>query len=351
MKTAHRFYFLLLLLLGLVPALLGGCARDKAKKAARARVFAPPPKDPILLAAEQKIALNTFASDLATQDRVNNMPVAELFTRLHAADFSGHYKLSMQRDELLKKQELQSSVNQDDDGNFKVAVEIEGGDRQHMVYADKVLYLRHNYGHWRASRDPTEERNRWREQAYRIWSSFYRLFAKHLSFSQGTPVSYQGRPALRFEMSVKAQQEMPPPMPKELTRDISEDAGLARWRALAERAETWRSYTVTDSGGGTLVIDTETACPLKVEFSGQLRVEDVVDHPALLKVELNTSLSKIGKNDLVKAPEDFVEEYSRRKTITDPLSFMGPDAPVKLVIPDTRKHNKKADAQAPKTQP
>ncbi len=232
----------LLLPITLGALVLGGCARERAKKEARARVFAPPPKDPVLVAAQQKISLQKFSTDLASQDRVNKMPFAEIAQRLQSLNFSAHYELSMQRDEVVKQQVLDAEVSQDADGNFRVAVEIKDGDRQHLVYADKVLYLKHNYGHWRASRDPTDERKRWREQAYRIWPSFYSLFAGHMSFSKGTPVTYQGRPALRFELSVKPQQELPAPMPKELTTDIPEDAGLARWRALAERTETWRSY-------------------------------------------------------------------------------------------------------------
>ena len=331
-------------------ATLTGCAREKAKRQARANVFAPPPKDPVLIAAEQKIDLSALPADLALQERVNNMPFAEIIARLGSASYSGHYVLSMRRDKNEKKQTLDAAVSQDAAGNFTVAVNIKNGDRQHLVYADKVLYLKHNYGHWRASRDPTDERKRWREQAYHIWPSFYALFAKHLSFSQGTAITYHGRPALRFELSVKAQQELPAPMPRELTRDIPEDAGLARWRALAERGETWRAYTVTDSGGGSLVVDNKTGSPLKIDFSGQLRVEDVVDHPVMLKVELNASLDKIGQTTEIQAPKDFVEEYSRRKTITDPLSFMGPDAPVRLVIPESKK-SKKSTPKATEKQP
>ena len=349
MKISQHLHTIILF--SLVASLFGGCARDKAKREARARVSAPPPKDPILVAAEQKLKLDSFAKDLAMQDRVNNMPFAEIVARLGSASFTGHYKLNIQRDEVIKTQDLNSQVSQDAAGNFKVAVDITDGDRQHIVYADKVLYLRHNYGHWRASRDPTEERNRWREQAYRLWPSFYSLFAKQLSFSRATPITYQGRAALSFELSVKAQQEMPPPMPKELTRDIPEDAGIARWRAQAERTETWRRYAVTDSGGGHLVVDTKTGCPLKIDFSGQLRIEDVVDHPVIFKVDLSTSLDNIDQLEQVQAPKDFVEEYSRRKTITNPLSFMGSDAPVKLTIPITTKSAQKAKKQDPKEQP
>lgn len=323
-----------------------GCARQRAKREAKKRVSAPPQKDPFLVAAEQKIAIDKMPTDLAVQARVNNMPFAELSARLGAVSFVGQYKLTMQRDEISKTQSLKSSIEQDAKGQFHVEVEIEGGDLQHIIYADNLLYLRHNYGHWRASRDPTDERLRWREQAYRLWPSFFKLFEKQLSFSQGRPVQFLGRPALRFEMSVKAQKELPAPMPQALLEPQPATPDLRHWHAQAQRIETWRSYAVCDAGGGSIIVDSALGTPLQVEFSGQMRVEDQVDHPAKMQVELHAELKKIAHVEPITPPKDFVEEFSRRKIITDPLSFLGPDAPVQAPAkPDPKDQARGASAQ------
>ncbi|MFH1811493.1 MAG: hypothetical protein ABIJ09_22320 [Pseudomonadota bacterium] len=124
-------------------------------------------------------------------------------------------------------------------------------------------------------------------------------------------------------------------MPAEM---IAVDAGLGPVelaRREAGRVEQWRRHAVTEGGGGTLVVDRATGVVLEVEVSFSLRVEDEPDQAARAELSLRAGLEKIGEEPEIGAPEDFISEFSRRKIVTRPLSFLdgGTPAPVPAPAP------------------
>lgn len=325
MRTGWR-WSVALALVGL--ATVGSCAREQAKREARERVFAPPPPPPEQVLAAQPLDVSALARDPVLRDRVVRMSMSEIAQRLGSLHYQGQEQLTFSRGDLKRKQVTSAQVTQARSGSFSVDVDMEGGDQQHLVYHDGVLYVRHNVGRWRTSRDPTDERVRWREQAYGLWPALYDLLRDNLRLSDGTPVTAQGREALRFELVVTPGQAPAEPMPAALR---TEDAGLSpleEARRDAERSELWRRYAVTESGGGSMVVDRQSGVILELELGATLRVDDVPDAPARAEVNLKTTVDQVGQELSVAPPADSVSEFARRKIVTQPLSFLdGGSAP------------------------
>ncbi|MBN2359562.1 MAG: hypothetical protein JXR83_08900 [Deltaproteobacteria bacterium] len=305
-----------------------GCSRERAKREAKRRVFAPPPPDPVVTRAGEKIEVGGLANQPAVRDRLVHMSAAEIGQRLGSFVFEAEGRISFSRGTVKRHSTERAALEQAANGDFRLDLAMEGGDQQHLVYSGGVLYVRHNYGVWRASRDPTDERLRWREQAYGIWPSFYDLFGAQIRFVEGTPTTREGRPVVSFTISVTAGK----PPAEQLAKPSGE--GTEGERALARRAEEWRRYTVAESGGGTLVLDERQAVPLEVDFGGTLRVVDDEQTPAQLEVAVKAKLGKIGSLERIEPPADYVQEYVRRKIVTDPLAFLGAGASAASSAPD-----------------
>jgi len=328
------------LAMALAVAMLGdaGCVRDRAKREARQRVFAPPPPDPVVTRAKEKIEVGGLASQPPVRDRLVHMSFAEIAQRLGSFAFEAEGRISFARGTMTRQSVERSTLEQAANGDFRLDLLMEGGDEQHLVFCNGVLYVRHNYGVWRASRDPTDERLRWREQAYRIWPSFYDLFGDQIRFVEGAPTSADGRPAVRFTIAVAASTAPVEPMGKAPT----EGAGLER--ALAQRMVEWRRHTVAESGGGSLLLDEQQAAPLEVDFGGTLRVVDDEQSPAQLEVAVKAKLTKIGGIANIEPPADYVQEYAHRKIVTNPLEFMGAATPGASSAPAKGKDSATANA-------
>lgn len=335
------------LAMALMVAVLGaaGCARDRAKSEARQRVFAPPPPDPVVTRAKEKIEVGGLASQPPVRERLVHMSFAEIAQRLGSFAFEAEGRISFSRGTVTRQSVERATLEQAANGDFRLDLVMEGGDEQHLVFCNGVLYVRHNFGVWRASRDPTDERLRWREQAYRIWPSFYDLFGDQIRFVEGAPTSVDGRPAVRFTISVAANPAPVEPMGKAPT----EGDGLER--TLAQRAIEWRRHTAAESGGGSLLLDEQQAAPIEVDFGGKLRVVDDDQKPASLEVAVKAKISKIGTIPRIDPPADYVQEYVHRRIVTDPLAFLGADAPGASSAPAKGKGSAAANAGKPAPRP
>jgi len=297
------------------------CMRERAKREAKARVFAPPPADPMTLLAQETIDINTMPDEAAVRDRVHRMPFAEVTARLGPLTYQGEMQIVFQRGDSHVSSTETSTLRQGP-RDFSLDVVMHGGDEQHLVFHDGTFFVRHNFGRWRASRDPTDERRRWREESYALWRAVYDLFQDRIQFTDTGATSHQGRRAVRYAMRVSPPTEPDPVMPPELIWPTEGETAKQRDQRLARRATEWRAYSVPLEGEGQIVIDEEKAVPLQVRFEGRLRVRDADAEPALLAVKLTCQLSKIGVDPEVGPPADSVEEFARRKIVTNPLSFL-----------------------------
>jgi hypothetical protein len=200
---------------------------------------------------------------------------------------------------------------------------------------NEIFFLKNGNGRWRVSRDPSGERNAYRDDALAVWSSFYDLVSHALVVERTGATTVGGRNAVAYALKLTddagaavalgktVTDGPPPPVPGD-----GPDAGVlpgedddTRRKRIAERVSKWAQRAKPAGGSGTFVVDEATGVPLAIDFEGALVVGDGND-PARLTVRLHRAITEIGKPQTVNAPPDAIEEIVRKKMPAEPRAIL-----------------------------
>lgn len=351
-----------LLLVAVLVALssLAGC-RSEENEAAKERLSQPEPPDPLVEQSEEVIRASALADEQAVRDRVNRMSFAEVARRLGSLKLVSEGELSFERSDLKVRSKEKVTVLQAEAGDFSVVTETSDGSEQQLVFANGILFLKNNNGHWRASRDPVGERNELREEGAGIWRSFYDLFAHALTLESRGATTHKGRSAIRYAIQVGNEEgealalaagAKPPPRQVDDDEDagtldagpVASDAEVQAW--VSERVRTWRKKARPGGGSGELLVDEQTGALLKVHFDGRLVVGDQKP-PAILKVKIRHDVSDVGKAHEIIVPKDAIDEVVRKKWPVKPRELLEKEGIVEPLPKDDEETAQGGEQKAP----
>ena len=315
-----------------------GCTCQRTENLdAKARLTKPQPQELSSVKATEKIDVDAL-TDAAKMSRVAHMDGSELAARLGSFLYKGTGELSFGRDSdpspALKSAET-TTVMQAANGDFAVSVVTGDGTEQKLAYVNEIFFLKNNNGQWRVSRDPSGERNTYRSDAMAVWASFYDMVEHALVVERTGATTHAGRGAVGYSLKLpdnsdKARAEgalvtdaaAPPTVipgvdgGPDTVIDAPEDEKLRRER-IATRVSAWARRAHPAGGSGRILVDEITGAPLLVEFTGELVVGDGKD-PARLKITLTSAMTEIGKDQMVVAPKDAIDEVVRKKVVAQP---------------------------------
>lgn len=300
---------------------------------AKERLTKPQPAADVSAAAAEKIDVDGL-TDPAKMKRVCHMDGAEVAVRLGSYTWKSEGGLSFGRLESGVRSSEKTTMQQSANGDFSITSTSGDGSEMKLAYVNEVFFLKNGNGNWRVSRDPAGERNNYRSDALAVWASFYDLVDHALVVERTGASTVGGRAVVTYALklpdeSAKAREEGAtvtdgPPPPIEVP-----DAGLqpapeeenTRRKRIAERVGKWAKRAHPAGGGGKIVVDEQTGVAIAVDFEGKLLVGDGKD-PAELKVKLHQEIKDIGKDPVVKAPEDAIEEITRKKMVVEPRTIL-----------------------------
>lgn len=300
---------------------------------AKERLTKPQTQKDISQAADEKLDVDSL-TDAAKMKRVVHMDGAEVAVRLGSYTWKSEGFLSFGRgDEGVRSQE-KTTMQQASNGDFAISTVTGDGSEMKLAYVNDVFFLKNGNGKWRVSRDPAGERNTYRTDAFAVWASFYDLVDHALIVERTGASSQNGRNVITYSLKIPDQSDQAkaggqtvtdgPPAPIEVPdagfQRAPEDEDVKRKR-VAERVSMWAKRAKPAGGSGRLVVDEASGVIVLVDFEGRLMVGDGKE-PAELKVKMHQEINGIGKDPVVKAPEDAIDEIVRKKMVVEPRTIL-----------------------------
>jgi hypothetical protein len=222
----------------------------------------------------------------------------------------------------------QSALAQGRNGDFSVREDNDRNQGFELIRTKGDVYVRGLFGPFRKRRTDRTEPDRVRELAMGALPTFDRL-AKGLKLKLAGETTIEGRSVVRYEVvggGTRTEEtdlrELPPVQyPQGPDGKKAPDADTAR------RLELWTKEEPMQVSG-TLIVDKQTAVPIRADLQGHFLVPGNNGPAAELHLHSHLDTSEIGK-DLGIKPPAVEPNPSVPHAVKDPLRFLGktPAAP------------------------
>src|SRR5438132_2811350 len=306
---------------------LVSCKRSE-DQAAKQRIFSP--EEPVGALAEAKESLDAgrLADDPRRSERVVRMPQAEAAARLGAhkaqtrvqfAWFRGPGAPDGGSDVALAEE---TTLLQAANGDFSVRQENDRNQGFELVWVKGEVFVRGLFGPFRKRRTDRSDPERVRELALGALPTFDRL-AHGLKLQKVGEGSVEGRRVFRYQVTGSAGRPRPAErddLPR-LEYPGQPGAGRGPDPDTARRLEMWEKEEPTRVSGA-LVVDAQTGVALGGDLQGHFRIPGSQGSAAELDVHSVLTVSAVGKDPGVRAPQD-EREPSVPHAVKDPLRFLG----------------------------
>ncbi|MBI5494800.1 MAG: hypothetical protein HY904_07205 [Deltaproteobacteria bacterium] len=319
MTTLRR----LLALAGLLATMACQNAEDRA---AKERVFSPPPPDPFIQKAKEKLEAARIATDDAVRLRAFSQLFPEVAARARAGRFDVQGSMALGRGAQTVTVNETGHIRFNTHGDMDVELRTGPTEATQLIFCNDVIYLRNRAGSWRASRDPTDERHYWADNAYSSLRSITEMFNPAMSLAVKGKDQVDGRTGTLLEVTFKgaprdpgllaaAADGGPPPGTRLPDGGVLHQAAQDRRRAM----KGGEPQSIT----GTVVWDDEAGVPLKVELEAVMKLPGRRTTDAnFMTLKTSSTLTHVGKDEDIEPPKEAVEEIVRRRVPVNPLEFL-----------------------------
>jgi hypothetical protein len=304
--------------------LLAAACADPANKEAKQRIFSPEDPPKVISSAAEKLDPSKLDSDSQLVRRVLRMGGAEVTERLGPHKFSANIRLEWagagKIEELVEKRNLLAGPG-GVAGDFHATVENSRDQGLEVIRAEKVVYARNRYGRFRQRLRDRGMAEREREEIYGAIRDFDALFAGRLKLTAQGNGTFQGRPAYRYAAALDpaapptpaADNDLPPLLTPKGGRDPASEHRLMFF-------EKRRPQSIQ----GELWVDAQSAAMLSAKLEGKLSAPSPSDPKEVsVRLTLSTTVTGIGKDPKVKAPNDFLPDADKPHGIAAALDRFG----------------------------
>lgn len=307
----------LILAFGLIA--LAACS-DPVDKAAKARIFSPEDPPQAVAAASQKLPPEDVAENPLVARRVLGMSAAEATERIGAHKFTA--KISFEWSgtgknvRLVEERTLVAGPG-GISGDF-YAVQTNSTDQGFEVLRVKGdVYAKSRYGKYRQRKRDRGMAERVRNETYGATRDFDALFKGRLKLTAAGTETIAGRTAWKYTVTLGPPSKddarpLPPPV---LAKNGPDDTTRRRQHFFDAREP--RALQ------GNVWVDADTSVVLKTRLDGRLGVANDAGPAADLWLVLESSLSDLGVDPKLKAPEDFLPDQDKPLGIAAALERFG----------------------------
>ena len=303
-------------------ALLPGC-HDPRERAAKARIFSPEDPPKVVASAAERLSPEQLGDDARLAQRVLTMGAAEMAERLGAHRFdatvSFDWSTPSQAPVKLNETRLLEAGARGLDGDFHARVDNSQELGLEVIRINGEVYARNRFGKFRLRRRDRGMAERTREDVVAPLRELDSLFDKRFRLLPQGTVTYEGRPALRYEVSLQAAslKEAPASLPAPVRpRGGVDETTRRRLAFLASKHP--------HSLKGELLVDQATGVVVRATLDGRLEVPSAgTARPAALRVQLEQRISRIGQSPSLKAPAGALPDVDKPLGIADALDRFG----------------------------
>lgn len=309
-----------------VTALLALAAcQDPVDKAAKKRIFSPEDPPQAVAAASQKLPPEEVAARAEIARRVLGMGAAETTERIGAhtlnATISWEWTAVGKNVRLKESRELLAGPG-GVGGDFFARLTNDHDQGLEVIRVDNKVFARTTYGKDGAGRYRQRLRDRGmaeriREEAFGGIRDFDGLFRGRLVLAEQGTVSFEGRTAWRYAVSLGPQA---PDAPSKLPPVQAPKNGVDATTRLRQRFFEGRQPTALQ---GEVLVDAQTSVVLKARLDGRIGVAADGGDGADLRLVLEQAMSGIGKAPVIKAPDDALPDEDKPLGIAAALERFG----------------------------
>jgi hypothetical protein len=297
--------------------------QDPRDRAAKKRIFSPEDPPKVVASAQEKLAAEQLGDDARLAERVLTMGAAEMAERLGAHRFNATVSFDWGAGAATPVKLTESRLLEADsrgvNGDFHAKVDNNQDLGLEVIRVDGQVYARNRFGKFRLRRRDRGIAERTREDVVAPLREIDTLFDRRLKLAPLGTVTFEGRPAFRYEvqMASAAPREpalaLPPP---------------AQAKGGADETTRRRLAFLTDkrprSMKGEVLVDQATGVVLRASLDGRLEVPaEAGARPAVLRVTLDAKVSRIGQAPLLKAPPGALPDADKPGGIADALDRFG----------------------------
>ncbi|WP_342379226.1 hypothetical protein NVS55_07300 [Myxococcus stipitatus] len=299
-----------------------GCS-DPVDKAAKARIFSPEDPPKVVASAQQKLPPEDVADNPQVARRILGMDAAEVTERLgpHRYQATLGYEWSASDANPVKLTETRTfragagGVS----GDFHGVLENSRDQGLEVMRVGGQVFARNRYGPFRQRLRDRGMAERTRTELTGAIRDFDSLFQGRLKLSPQGTVTYEGRTAWRYAVTLApaAAGDTSRPLPALLQPKNGADE-------TTKRRAGFFAHRLPRSLDGEVLVDAATSVVLKARLDGRIGVPaDKTPEAAELRMTLEASLSELGKDQKLAPPEQFLPDADKPQGIADALDRFG----------------------------
>ena len=296
---------------------------DPRERAAKARIFSPEDPPQVVASAAERLAPEQLGDDARLAERVLCMGAAEMAERLGAHRFDAALSFDWSTPSAapvkLSETRLLEAGARGVNGDFHARMDNSQDVGLEVIRVNGEVYARNRFGKFRLRRRDRGVAERTREDVVAPLRELDTLFDRRLKLSPQGTVTYEGRSALRYEVSLASAAPKEPAAnlpPLQSPRGGVDETTRRRLAFLATKSP--RSLK------GLLLVDQATGVVLRASLEGRLEVPGVGSaKPAALRVALEQHISRIGQVPSLKAPPGALPDVDKPPGIADALDRFG----------------------------
>ncbi|WP_338869747.1 hypothetical protein [Myxococcus stipitatus] len=299
-----------------------GCS-DPVDKAAKARIFSPEDPPKVVASAQQKLPPEDVADNPQVARRILGMDAAEVTERLgpHRYQATLGYEWTASDSNPVKLTETRTfragpgGVS----GDFHGVLENSRDQGLEVMRVGGQVFARNRYGPFRQRLRDRGMAERTRTELTGAIRDFDSLFQGRLKLSPQGTVTYEGRTAWRYVVTLApaASADTSRTLPTLLQPKSGADE-------TTKRRANFFAHRVPRSLDGEVFVDAATSVVLKARLDGRIGVPaDKSPEAAELRMTLEASLSELGKDPRLVPPEQFLPDADKPQGIADALDRFG----------------------------
>lgn len=307
----------------LVAALALSACSDPVDKAAKARIFSAEDPPKVVASAAEKLPPEDVADNPHVARRILGMDAAEVTERLgpHTYKATVSYEWTNGSAPPVKISETRTFVAGPGgvSGDFHGVLENSRDQGLEVMRVGGKVFARNRYGTFRQRLRDRGMAERTRTELTGAIRDVDSLFQGRMQLSPQGTVTYEGRTAWRYDVTLGAAGEATAPsnLPALLEPKGGRDETTRRRLAFFE-------HRVPQSLVGEVLVDAATSVVLKVRLNGHLVVPPGKGaEGAELRVSLNSDMSGIGQDPQLQPPENFLPDADKPQGIADALDRFG----------------------------
>lgn len=301
------------------------CQSDKVDQDAKKRIFSPEDPPQVVASAAEKLNPQDVADNPRVARRILSMDAAEVTERLgpHAYTATVTYEWSGAQGTGTNKLSETRTFRAGPGGvggDFHGVLENSRDQGLEVMRVDGKVYARNRYGTFRQRLRDRGMAERTRAELTGAIRDVDALFRGRLHLTAQNTVTYEGRTAWRYAVDLGPEGDTgttPRVLPALAEPKGGRDETTRRRLAFFDRR-------VPQSLSGEVLVDADTAVVLKVRLDGRIAVPaNDAAGAAELRMVLESSLTEIGKDPRLQAPENFLPDADKPQGIADAMDRFG----------------------------